>query len=68
MLSVVKVLLLFQITVTINNNLMIFMNIMTKGECKRWNLFLLNGKKYDSNISSIRSTCSSQRIDLKPMP
>ena len=30
MLSVVKVLLLFQITVTINNNLMIFMNIMTK--------------------------------------
>ncbi len=31
MLSVVKVLLLFQITVTINNNLMIFMNIMTKG-------------------------------------
>ena len=31
MLSVAKVLLLFQITVTINNNLMIFMNIMTKG-------------------------------------
>ena len=31
MLSVVKILLLFQITVTINNNLMIFMNIMTKG-------------------------------------
>ena len=31
MLSVVKVLLLFQITVTTNNNLMIFMNIMTKG-------------------------------------
>ena len=34
MLSVVKVLLLFQITVTINNNLMIFMNIMTKGSAK----------------------------------
>ena len=27
----------------------------------------MNDKKYDSNISSIRSTCSSQRIDLKPM-